>query len=287
MILSYHPCYDADVNRLCAGRKPDDSDRSAIRAAHAVVLPQGCREDLYRMARENCAHVFPDYDVRFRFPGKTGQARFFQRMQVLHPRTWIFDDTDCFRRRGIPPEAAFPLVFKLDWGGEGEAVLLLRTPADLTRALARAEAHERSGPCGFILQRFVPGENRTLRVAVIGRRLEAYWRIQDNPRVFGTSVANGARIDATADPVLRRAGIAAVDRLSRRSGINLAGFDLMFGTGGERDPLFLEINYFFGRTGLGGSTTFYAMLQREIDRWLEHLDPPPAGHRAKRHPVER
>ena len=87
MILSYHPCYEADRNRLCAGREPDEKDLSAIRDADAVVLPQGCREALYHMARQNSPHVFPDYDARFQYPGKTGQAKLFQALDVPHPRT--------------------------------------------------------------------------------------------------------------------------------------------------------------------------------------------------------
>jgi ribosomal protein S6--L-glutamate ligase len=30
----------------------------------------------------------------------------------------------------------------------------------------------------------------------------------------------------------------------------------------------LEINYFFGRRGLGGSDAFYEILKSEIDNWL-------------------
>jgi ribosomal protein S6--L-glutamate ligase len=30
----------------------------------------------------------------------------------------------------------------------------------------------------------------------------------------------------------------------------------------------LEINYFFGRRGLGGSDAFYEILKREINTWL-------------------
>ena len=72
MILSFHPCYEADSNILCAGRDPDEKDLAAIRAADAVILPQGCREALYLLARQNCSYVFPDYDARFQYPGKTG-----------------------------------------------------------------------------------------------------------------------------------------------------------------------------------------------------------------------
>ena len=65
MILSFHPCFDADRNIICAGRDPDEKDLAAIRAADAVILPQGCREALYLLVRQNCPHVFPDYDARF------------------------------------------------------------------------------------------------------------------------------------------------------------------------------------------------------------------------------
>ena len=33
----------------------------------------------------------------------------------------------------------------------------------------------------------------------------------------------------------------------------------------------LEINYFFGRRGLGGSDAYYEILNREIHNWLEHV----------------
>jgi ribosomal protein S6--L-glutamate ligase len=33
-------------------------------------------------------------------------------------------------------------------------------------------------------------------------------------------------------------------------------------------PLLLEINYFFGRKGLGGSEAYYKILQEEIQAWL-------------------
>jgi ribosomal protein S6--L-glutamate ligase len=276
MILSFHPCYEADTTILCAGREPDEKDLSAIRSADAVVLPQGCREGLYFMARNNCAHVFPDYDVRFQYPGKTGQAKLFQALNAPHPHTRVFDDTEHFRRDGAPiADIGFPLVFKLAWGGEGDTVWRLQSQTDLANALSRAAAHEQSGQRGFILQAFVRGFNRTLRVAVIGRTHVAYWRIQDNPLIFGTSVAKGAQIDFEAYPTLRHKALLLAHEFCQRSRINLAGFDFIYDASGpmkhDPQPLFLEINYFFGRTGLGGSARFYAMLQAEIDRWLAGL----------------
>ena len=87
MILSFHPNIVAQKNILCAGRLPDEEDCAVISQASAIILPQGCSEALYRMCREHCPHVFPNYDVRFDFPGKLGQARLFQKMGVAFPRT--------------------------------------------------------------------------------------------------------------------------------------------------------------------------------------------------------
>ena len=61
MILSYHPVIEGDVNRLCAGREPDAEDLDWMRRAEAIILPQGCRESMYRMAVKHCRHVFPNY----------------------------------------------------------------------------------------------------------------------------------------------------------------------------------------------------------------------------------
>jgi ribosomal protein S6--L-glutamate ligase len=276
MILSYHPCFEADTNLLCAGREPDESDRAAMCAADAVVLPQGCREALYRMARQSCRHVFPNYDMRFQYPGKTGQARLFRAMNAPHPSTRVYDDTTHFEKSGIPDkDVGVPLVFKLDWGGEGETVLLLQSVSDLARALSRAATFEQSGQRGFVLQRFV-AHDRTLRVVVIGKNLSAYWRIQDDAAAFGTSLRSGARIDKQSDPDLSHKALVLARQFCERTQINLAGFDFIFDASGEwkndPQPLFLEINYFFGRAGLGGSTPFYDMLRKAVDGWLKGME---------------
>ena len=277
MILSFHPCYVADVNRLCAGRAPDADDRAAIRRATGVILPQGCQPALYRMARENCPHVFPNYDVRFQYPGKTGQARLFKKMGQACPCTWIFEDSDQFHQRWADVrDAGFPLVLKLDWGGEGDTVFMMQSPADLEQAMAAAVEYERTGQRGFVLQTFVPHGNRSLRVAVIGKTMMAYWRVQDEATVFGTSLAKGARVDHQSDPHLRRLALDVVTDFCLHTGVNLAGIDVIFDeadrSGDNPQPLLLEINYFFGRTGLGGSERFYTLFQDAVDRWLADLE---------------
>lgn len=279
MILSFHPIITADKNMICAGRDPGDAELSAIRQADAVILPQGCRKSLYDMATTHCVHVFPDYSAKFAYPGKIGQTALFASFDLPRPKTWVFRCVAEFYAQIPDPETLidaginFPVVFKFDWGGEGDTVTRIDSPVDLSSALDRAKLYEKTGQSGFLIQKYVPSGNRSLRVAVIGRQRIAYWRVQANPAQFGTALSKGAEINEHADPDQQAAGIAMVDQLCEKTGINLAGVDLIFPENHKKKlkPLFLEINYFFGRTGIGGSKRFYSILRREVKAWLKGL----------------
>lgn len=276
MILSFHPLFEADQNILCAGRSPDDSDLAAIRAATAVILPQGCGQALYEMARENCERIFPNYDARFKYPGKTGQALLFQELKAPHPESFVYPDVGCFlQEHGDGADRlplGFPFVFKFDWGGEGDTVHLIDSPADLKDILNKAIAYEKSGQKGFLIQEYITGQNKTLRVVVIWQKKTSYWRVQANSGSFQANLSKGAVIETEGEPDLQQLGIGVVEAVCRQTGIDLAGFDVIFSDGSlaHRRPLLLEINYFFGRTGLGGSEEYYKMLQTEISNWLDN-----------------
>lgn len=273
MIVSFHPMFEADKNIICAGREPGADDLAAIMAAQAVILPQGCRQSLYEMARDNCRHVFPDYETRFNYPGKIGQMRLFQTNGTAHPHAETFALLKDFRRQysDDPEDLSFkmPCVFKFDWGGEGETVFLINSRKDLKTVLQKAADFESSGQKGFLLQEYVPIEGKTLRVVIIGRTLVSYWRIQENSDAFVSSVSRGARIDFELEPERQNVAKVFVKNLCNKTGINLAGFDVIFAPVKEYiKPLMLEINYFFGRRGLGGSDAFYEILKSEIENWL-------------------
>jgi ribosomal protein S6--L-glutamate ligase len=279
MILSFHPLYTTDRNLLCAGRAPGAPELAAIQAAEAVILPQGCRESLYRMAKDNCPHVFPDYQARFAYPEKIGQVKLFQEKGVPHPRTIIYEKgalTNAGENallNNLPLD--LPFVFKFNWGGEGETVYLLQSVIDLEKALEKAFLYERSGQFGFLLQELIPSRGRSLRVVVIHQTCISYWRIQEDMDGFYTNLTKGAKIDPVSDPVLQEAAISATRDFCNQTEINLAGFDFLFSKpdldAGVINPLFLEINYFFGRKGLGGSEKYYKILQNEIDNWLKQI----------------
>jgi len=277
MILSFHPLYEADKNITCAGREPNAEDLAAIQAADAVVLPQGCYPALYEMARANCRHVFPNYDARFRYPDKIGQIKLFRDFNIAHPASEIFSNLasfhEGFKKRPARINLNYPLVFKLDWGGEGDTVFLIESEDDLSRILQKAAEFEKSGQSGFLLQEYIASRNRTLRVVVIGRRIISYWRIQEEEGGFYTNLSRGAVIDSQAEPTLQHKAIALVEQMCHKTGINLAGLDVIFSAEIDNpDPLLLEINYFFGRKGLGGSEAYYRILLKEIQSWITGLN---------------
>ncbi|MDP3283840.1 MAG: hypothetical protein Q8M56_05380 [Desulfobacterales bacterium] len=316
---------------ICAGRKPGAAELEEIRHAGAVILPQGCSEDLYYMARENCKNVFPDYDARFKYPGKTGQILLFQKTETAHPAARIFstlsslyDKDGNIINENLP--FIYPFVLKFNWGGEGETVYLIKTLAGLKKALKKAGEFERTGQKGFILQEYIESGNRSLRIAVIGQKFISYWRVQKDHDSFCAGLSKGAIMDFDSDKRLIRIAEERVRDFCGKAGINLAGFDLIFSSEKDNDelvkshnsdgkvkssssrrressvmrrtcrtpqsqrdeaqrrnrtfyeavnndePLFLEINYFFGRKGLGGSEKFYKILNGEIVKWLKSLD---------------
>jgi len=232
MILSYHPCFEADKNRLCAGRKPGTDDLAAMLAADAVILPQGCYESLYTMARNNCKHVFPNFDAKFKYQGKIGQTRLFQNINAAHPKTEIHLNMDAFSKYygSSPgkPSFDFPFVFKFDWGGDGDHVYLIQSVEIFSNVLEIARKYETSGQKGFIIQEYIPANNRSLRVVVIGRTIVSYWRIQRNTDHFLSNVAKGAMIDYDSDHDLQKTAITSVKNFCSQTRINLAGFDILF-----------------------------------------------------------
>ena len=273
MIVSFHPCFVGHRNIICAGRDPDASDLDAIKGARAIILPQGCRQSLYEMAKANCSNIFPNYDARFSHPGKLGQIRLFRRAGAPHPPTRLFANTREYHQMPASGKHAIvpPVVVKFDWGGEGVTVFFAESKTDLDDTVRKAQRYEETGQTGFLIQDFIPGPPRVLRVVVAGERLLAYWRVQPDPGEFRTSISRGGVIVTEADPELEALGKLHVRTFCRKTNINLAGFDLLFTHETSPKPLFLEINYFFGRKGLGGSKGWYDTLNSEIEKWLQTL----------------
>jgi ribosomal protein S6--L-glutamate ligase len=189
------------------------------------------------------------------------------------PETTLFQSVDEFKRS--PVGLALPWVIKLNWGGQGDSVWVVKTARDQDRAMTRLVAMEKTGQPGFLVQQHIDAQGRCLRVVVVGDHIVSYWRIQSATQPFGTGVAHGAQIDHAADPDLQEKAAAIVRQISRQTRLQLGGFDFIFNRSalnhGTATPLLLEINYFFGRTGLGGSQGFYNIFTEAVDRWLSDI----------------
>jgi len=273
MILSFHPCIEADVNMICAGREPGEQEIAAIQSANAVIIPQGCRESLYQIAKKNCRHVFPNYDMLFQYPGKIGQAKLFQKLNVPHPKTLCYDSIKDVDSLYKSPPFNYPFVFKLSWGGEGRNVFLVQSIQDFDMALDITKQYEKSGQKGFLLQEYIHTNGKSLRVVIIGHQIFSYWRIQSENNGFYSNVAKGAKIDYHSNPHQQAEARKSLIQFCTKTGINLAGFDFIFSeTDPKRIPLFLEINYFFGRKGLGGTDNYYKLLESSVKEWIKIAD---------------
>ncbi len=271
MLLSFHPVIEGDL--FLWERAPWNSDiLHAIRKARAVVLPQTVTREFYKLCRNNCPSVFPNYDLRFCWEGKVGDTLLFWSYGAAHPRTVVFpkveslvgDHPDMMEQPNLPD---FPFVLKSALGGEGSGIWLIKDRENLDTTLGFLLKRELTGFSGFVIQEFIPGLKRDLRVVVIGDEVISYWRRNDG---FLHNIAQGGEVDLESDPLLQKKGQEAVRKLCAQTGINLAGFDLIFPEP-SGDPLFLEINYTFGRTGLGDSEAFYSLLKSAVDDWLKIL----------------
>ena len=82
MILSFHPCFDTDVQIILGDRRLDSNIRESIRKATAIILPQACTQDLYAVCARSNASLFPSYQTRIKYPGKTGQSLLFEGLDL-------------------------------------------------------------------------------------------------------------------------------------------------------------------------------------------------------------
>ena len=269
-VLSYHLLLETNNNRLPT--RVDKSEIRAIKKADAVILPQGCKKELYEAARTHCPHVFPNYDAFFQYPGKTGQITLFQKFRVHHPATLVFNDLASFEKNAASFSPSFPLVCKFSWGGEGKNVFLLEKTDDLTASLELAKKYEDAGKRGFILQEYIPARGRSLRVVVMADKFVSYWRCHRNGEGFYSNLARGAIIDRDFRPGMQEAAIRELKKFCGLTKINLAGFDFLFADDDNPPtPLFLEINYFFRCHGLGGPDGYLELLTQAVREWLKRI----------------
>jgi ribosomal protein S6--L-glutamate ligase len=276
MILSFHPCFVADAQIILADRKLSAEDRRFIQSADAIILPQTCSLALYKACANSKAHVFPDYELRFKYPGKVGQSMLFDKFKIPHPATKRWPSVTKFRdylKVKKDPPHEMPFFLKADKSHEGDGVLFVSDRKSLEAALTHLE---KIGSDSFISQNLIRCQGNVLRTVVLHKRIITYWKRQGPSHGIISTVSHGARVDKQWKPELQEKGRAQARWICEKTGINLAAFDLVFDLDHpDPQPFILEINYYFGRVGLGGSLRYYRLLLKAIQEWLKErgLDP--------------
>ena len=272
MILSFHPCFLGDTLVILGDGTLDSHDLRHIVAAEVIILPQYCTLGLYRACKSSSAQIFPNYDARFEYPGKIGQSLLFKKYKCPHPETLQWASVGAFEE-ACEGEGDFshrmPFLIKGDQAHEAEGIYTITDRRALDRSLDHLGRLEELGSSGFISQELIRAEGNVLRAVIVGSRIITYWKRARETGQMITTISRGAEIDRTWKPELQTKGKIEAERLVATTRINLAAIDFIFDFGSpDPQPLFLEINYIFGRRGLGGSMQFYRLLTQAVQEWL-------------------
>ena len=278
-ILSFHPCFAANRQVVLGSRKLSPREHSLMKKAEAIILPQSCSQDLYEACKSSSAELFPNYDVRFKYPGKVGQYFLFEKFQLLHPATipWISVEEfrKAFHQNGISHD--FPFFIKGNGSHEGEGVFLITGPDVLESTLRVLGAWERTGQFGFISQALIESEGDVLRAVIMGSKIITYWKRPVLEGSIITTISKTAVVDKNWRKDLQKKARVQASAFSRSTGTNLAALDFIFSMKNvEPQPLLLEVNYYFGRRGLGGSLNYYRLLYEALLIWLQEKGFDPA-----------
>ena len=270
MILSFHPCFSADHQIILGDRSLNSDDLSFIKEARVILLPQSCPIKLYCACKNSFALLFPNYETRFEYPGKIGQSIFFKKAGCPHPETIPWNSVDDFREacRGSWPHD-IPFLIKRDKSHEADGIYLIEDSKTLESALDNLSNGGGQISPAFISQELIPTSGNVLRVVVIGLKMITYWKRAQNFGQIITTIRKGAKIDMDWRIDLQEKGRILTQKFSDVTGINLAAVDIVFPFNqADPEPLFIEINYYFGRRGLGGSLKYYRLLFEAIRKWL-------------------
>ncbi|MCF8104399.1 MAG: hypothetical protein K9K64_02855 [Desulfohalobiaceae bacterium] len=261
--LSLNHQFTLDEN-LPALAALDERSLDLIKNAAGVLMPKYFSPLRYQKVLSLAKNHFPDLRTRYACRGKAEQTRLLERNNIPHPRTEIFDSPaqaiDAVRTQSIRFD--YPFVLKGDRGGGGATVFLIESSEDLEVRLAQLPQDQ-----PVLLQELIDHGGLDLRVVLMGRGVCSYFRVGNGS--FYNNVSKGARIEPDIHPEKQRTGQSLALDLARTANIDLAGFDILFPAQGP--PLMLEINFLFGKKGLGGLKGYNRMYRRAVYDWIKRV----------------
>jgi len=172
------------------------------------------------------------------------------------------------KKKNLPHR--IPFLIKADKGHEGEGIYEIIGHSELESVLDHLSDLENAGGSGFISQELISTEGNVLRAVILGHRIITYWKRPEKPGKIITTLSRGARIDRNWRKDLQEKGRSQAKNFSAATGVNVAAIDFVLPLSHpDPHPLFLEINYYFGRRGLGGSFKYYRLLFQAVQEWLK------------------
>ncbi len=265
-VLSFHPLVRGHFN-IWAFSAVDERLFTCLTQVKGVIFPQVFPEVLYRLALARGLKTFPEYRVRFDFPGKHGQVLLFRLLDLPHPKTLFVPKLAAFGAHpGVLPLTLpkFPFVVKTLDEHEGYGVFLVTGKETWETVSSYLKAREREGRFGFLMQEYLPG-HYDARVVLIGRERLVFWR---EKKGFKGNLAQEGCLVPCPDKGLEEKALALAETLAQKTGINLAAVDFLVSDKG----LFLnEINYVFGRRALKGK--FEALFFKAVKEFLRVISP--------------
>lgn len=269
MVLSFHPIIKADINLSVAGKSSLSKGAiEAIKKADAIILPQIAPIFLYEMVIEKQKPHFPDQTLRFQWKDKADQLRSFDEWEIPYPKTFIFESLKSFMETDLSKFSSlgYPFFLKSALEHEGQGIILVKDEQDLNHIRAKLPAFLITGP--ILAQEYISTNGCVLRVVSLYKFHLAYWKKDETEIV---SISRGARILRRYRKDLIQKGIQEILRLKDKVRLDLAAVDIVFNMEKPSLPYLLEVNFFFGRKGLGGRKGFYKLLLRAIQSWLREI----------------
>lgn len=259
--VSLHHQIRLDENLPALG--PLDANAVAlISGAAGVLMPKYGSPTRYHQVAMIAKSHFPRLAARYAYRGKARQTVLFRALGIPHPRTVIYQTPDnaTTELENNPSPIPLPFVLKGDSGGGGSAVFPIRSLDECMECLARLPRNE-----PVLVQEWIKNNGRDLRVVVMGRQVVSYFRVGAD--AFYNNVSKGARIDFDLLPETQEVGRQQASALAQRLEIDLAAFDVMFPARGGA-PFVVEINFLFGRKGLGGLKGYERMYRKALHDWM-------------------
>ncbi len=260
MIISFLPTFKGDVN-FFQFEPLEKEFFNFISEAKAIIFPPTISSELYFFAKNLGIPVFPEYTLRFLFPGKIGQILLLKTLKLPHPETILIPRLCGLEENPYERSLSlkFPLVLKGNWGNEGSEVFLINNKAELKEVLKKVKSWERSGRFGFLLQEYIPAEFDA-RAVVIGEKIIIFFRKGG----FKKNLVQEGEIIPCPKRGLKKKVYELAQKVIKKTGFNLVAIDFLFK---NNQPLVSEFNFVFGRRAIGEKTYQY-YLKKAIKSFL-------------------